>query len=309
MTERRPLGNTGYDVSPLGFGGAPSAFLKSDAPTTARMLESMIDNGMNLIDTAMSYPGSEEFIGNHLSHRRSEVVIVSKCGQRPPGSDAPAWSAAAISFAVDRSLRLLKTDHVDVMLLHTCDLQTLQSGEAIDALVEARRAGKIRFAGYSGDNEALAYAAAHEELAVLEASINIVDQKNIDLGLPIARENNKGVIAKRPVANACWKDPASQPGMYQKYSAGYSERLAKMNLTPADLGFDGDASAAWPEIALRFTLGQPGVSTAVVGTTNPVNAASNERFAARGPLDDVVVQKIRAAFAKADPSREWKGET
>jgi aryl-alcohol dehydrogenase-like predicted oxidoreductase len=273
------------------------------------MIEGLLDNGMNLIDTAMSYPGNEEFIGNHLAHRRGDFVLVSKCGERPPGSEAPAWSEAAIAFAVDRALRLLKTDHVDVMLLHSCDLATLEKGEAIGALVKAREAGKIKFAGYSGDNEALAYAAGHAELAVLETSINIVDQKNIDLGLPIAEKNGKGVIAKRPVANACWKELSQQPGMYAKYAAGYTERLKKMNLTPADLGYTGDANAAWPEIALRFTLSQPGVSTAIVGTTNPANAANNQRVAAMGPLDDAVVQKIRDAFHRADPNGEWKGET
>jgi aryl-alcohol dehydrogenase-like predicted oxidoreductase len=307
MLEKRPFGSTGFDVSVLGFGGAPSAYLKTDAPAVARMIESMLDNGMNLIDTAMSYPGNEEFIGNHLSHRRKDFILVSKCGQRAPGSDAPAWSEEAVQFSVDRALRLLKTDHIDVMLLHSCGMDTLEKGDALNALAKAREAGKIKFAGYSGDNEALAYAAQLEDVAVLEASVNIVDQKNIALGLPVAKTNNKGVIAKRPIANACWKDLSSQPGMYQKYAATYTDRLSKMNLTPADLGFGGIED--WPEIALRFTLSQPGVTTAIVGTTNPTNAANNLRYAAKGPLDAGVIDKIKAAFKQADPNGEWTGQT
>ena len=287
----------------------PSAFLKPDLPAIARMVENLLDSGMNLIDTALMYPGSEEFIGSHLSHRRGDFVLVSKCGQKVPGSDASPWSAEAVSIAVERALRLMKTDHLDVMLLHSCDLDTLKKGDAINALVKAREAGKIKFAGYSGDNQALAWAAEQKELAVLETSINIVDQRNIELGLPIAKKNEKGVIAKRPIANACWKDLSNQPGMYQKYAEGYTDRLAKMGITPGDLGYSGAASDAWPEIALRFTLSQPGVTTAIVGTTNPANATANLRHAAMGPLDAGTIEKIKDAFHNADGSGEWKAET
>ena len=92
-----------------------------------------------MIDTAASYPGSERFIGEHLSHRRNEFVLISKCGSKIPESDASPWSEKLVSDTVDRALRLLKTDRIDVMLLHSCDLETLKNGEAIGALAKARR--------------------------------------------------------------------------------------------------------------------------------------------------------------------------
>src|SRR5208282_5869656 len=101
---------------------------------------------------------------------------------------AEPWSPDLISQTIDRSLRLLKTDVLDVMLLHSCDLETLKKGDALGALVQARAAGKIRFAGYSGDNDAAAYAAAHPDVAVIETSINLVDQANLDLVLPVAQK-------------------------------------------------------------------------------------------------------------------------
>ena len=84
-----------------------------------------------------------------------------------------------LHYALHAWALLYRHSVVDVMLLHSCDLATLQKGEALGALVKARDAGKIRFAGYSGDNEAAAWAAAHPDIAVLETSISIADQRNI----------------------------------------------------------------------------------------------------------------------------------
>jgi aryl-alcohol dehydrogenase-like predicted oxidoreductase len=307
--DRRPFGHTGLRVSPLGFGAAPAAFLDTDERRIAEMLGRMLDAGVNVIDTAASYPGSEHFIGQYLSGRRREFVLISKCGQVVEGLDGVDWSRELILKSIDRSLRLLKTDVIDVMLLHTCDLATLRNGEALGALVEAREAGKIRFAGYSGDNEAVAWAAEHPDVAVVEMSVSIADQINLDIALPVAREHDVGVIAKRPVANAAWKDIAQQPGMYKGYAKPYTERLDRMKLTPRELGFDGPAEQVWPEIALRFTLSQNGVSTAVIGTTNLANAEANLAAAAKGALPTDVVEKIRSAFRRAAAPGEWRGLT
>ena len=305
----RPLGRTGYTVSELGFGAAPAAFLKPDIDAAVKMLNGLLDQGLTLIDTATSYPGSQAFLGQHFAHRRDDFVLVSKVSGKFKGVDAPDWSAAVVAACVDNALKELKTDYLDVMLLHTCDLDTLKKGEALGALATAREAGKIRFAGYSGDNEAAAYAAGHAEVAVLETSINIVDQRNIDVALPAAGEKNVGVIVKRPVANACWKNLTDQPGMYKNYAADYTQRLPKMAITPADLGFDGDPLTVWPEIALRFTLSFPEVSSALVGTTNAANAQRNLDAAKKGPLPADAVAKLRDAFKRADPNGEWPGLT
>jgi aryl-alcohol dehydrogenase-like predicted oxidoreductase len=307
--KRVPFGKTGLSVSPLGFGAAPAAYLGAHRQQTIDMLNELLDAGMNVIDTAASYPGSEQFIGENFSHRREDLVLISKCGGTIPESDAPAWSQTQILASVDRSLRWLNTDRVDIMLLHSCDLETLERGEALGALVEARDTGKIRFAGYSGDNEAAAYAATLQDVAVIETSINIVDQINIDHVLPDARQNLIGIVAKRPIANAAWKPPHHQPGMYQSYAKTYTERFAKLSLSVVDLEFTGSPQEQWPQIALRFTLSIPGVHTAIVGTTNPANARANLKAVEMGPLQHDLVEKIRAAYRRADPDGKWRGQT
>lgn len=309
--ETRKLGKTGLEVSILGFGGGPVGFLATDRDEVGQVLNSLLDNGVNLIDTAAAYHGSEEAIGATVSHRRDDYVLVSKCGREVEGCDAPAWSAETVTFTVDRALRRLKTDRLDVMLLHSCDLETLQKGEALGALVKAREAGKIRFAGYSGDNEAAVWAARQADVAVIETSISICDQVNIDSLLPLARQNDIGVLVKRPIANTAWLGKGGQPGFYATYAEPYVARFAAMGIGPADLGFDGEDKALWPEIALRFTLWQPGVTTAIVGTTRPANVARNLEAVAKGPLPQDVVSKLREAFKRGEAAagESWPGLT
>ena len=246
-----------------------------------------------------------------VSHRRDDYVLVTKCGRAFDDLEGAAWSATVIEQTVDRALRRLKTDHLDVMLLRSCDLKTLKRGEALGALVKARDAGKIRFVGYSGDNEAAIHAAGLDQVAVMETSINICDQANIDNLLPVAVRNDVGILAKRPIANAAWRDSTEQRGFYINYTRTYSERIARMAIEPADLGFPGEAGAAWSEIALRFTLSHPAVTTAIVGTTRTANAERNLEIVSKGALPEKIVAALRAAFRKAEAAdgAPWSGQT
>ena len=307
------FGGTGLPTTPVGFGGAPFALLGTPAAETDALLGALLDLGVGLLDTAACYGGgdSEESIGRAIGARRSEYTLVSKCGHRVDEADGEEWSPALIAASVDRSLSRMRTDRVDVMLLHSCPLEILERGEALDALRRARDAGKIRFLGYSGDNEAATYAARQPDVAVIETSISIADQCNIDGVLQVARERNLGVLAKRPIANAAWKEAEQQPGFYGDYASVYHGRLAAMGTTPADLGYDGDPAAAWPEIALRFTLAQPGLHTAIVGTTNPAHVAANVAATEKGPLPADQVVALRAAFAAAQRTagEAWTGQS
>ncbi len=308
--ETTTFGRTGLKVSRIGFGAAEVGFLQTEREKVARILGWLLDNGVNFIDTAANYLGSEELIGQTIADRRGKYVLLSKCGTKLPDLEGEAWSRELVARAVDRSLRRLKTDHLDVMLLHSCDLATLKKGDALRALLDAQKAGKVRFVGYSGDNEAAAWAAARPEVQVLETSVSICDQANISLALPVASLNNAGVIAKRPIANAAWRAQSEQPGFYGDYARDYHDRLRAMKLVPADLGFAGDAHKSWPELALRFTLSQP-VHTLVVGTTKPENAKRNLEAVAKGPLTEDVLHRIHGAFRQAEMASGmwWEGQT
>ncbi len=304
--QKHPFGKTGFEVSVLGFGSAPIGYLNADQERATSILNLLLDSGVNVMDTGASYPGSEELIGKAIGHRRSEYVLISKCGGKLPDLTERMWTPELISKTVDRSLGKLGMEQLDVMLLHSCDLKVLQDGRVIEPLVKAREAGKIKFIGYSGDNEAAAYAAGLDEIDVMEMSINITDQINIEKVLPICRARNIGVLAKRPIANAAWKDLSQQMGLYKTYAKVYTDRFAAMGISPAGLGF-GDAD--WPEIALRFTISQPGVHSAIIGTQNIENARANLAFADKGPLPEETINQIRQAFIKADTDGRWTGQT
>jgi aryl-alcohol dehydrogenase-like predicted oxidoreductase len=303
------LGRTGLKVSRLAFGAGPIGYLGSDPADAARILNRVLDLGVTVIDTAAAYLGSEELIGAAVGHRRAEFALLSKCGRKVEGIEGEDWSAPVVAATVDRSLRRLGTDHLDVMLLHSCRREVLERGEALGALARARDAGKVRFIGYSGDNEAAALAAELPEVDVLMCSLNLCDQANLDQALPQAAKAGAGVVAKRTVANAAWKPLEAQQGIYRDYVRPYVERFQAMGLDPRDLGFPGPE--AWMEIALRFTLAEPSVQVLSVGTTRLANAEANLRLLEAGPLPADAVARIRQAFrdARDRAGAPWPGLT
>ncbi|MEM1353453.1 MAG: aldo/keto reductase [Planctomycetota bacterium] len=309
------LGKTELNVGRLGFGAAPIGFLETPQQQVDKLIGMLLDEGVNLIDTAAMYRDAEALLGQALKNtfagHRDDLVLVSKCGTKDDGLPGQAWSADLIHASIDRSLKRLGTDHLDVILLHSCPLEVLEQGEAIGALLDAVKQGKARHVGYSGDNAAAAAAAQMDEVEVLELSINICDQANIRSVLPHCIQNDKGVIAKRPIANAAWNPLNKQRGMYQEYARVYHDRLKQMKVKPDELGYSGHPEVEWPEIALKFTLAIEGVHAAIVGTTSTVNAHANLDAVKKNPLREQVVLKIKEAFNKAESRSQgpWDGQT
>ena len=294
--ERRPLGKTGLEVSVLGFGGAEIGYQNAALDTVERLLGSALDAGLNVIDTAECYAGSEELIGRAVGHRRDAFHLFTKCGHSSglPGED---WDLAMLRASIDRSLRRLGTDRVDLVQLHSCDEAKLRQGDVIAVLQEARAAGKTRFIGYSGDRAAARYAVECGAFDTLQTSISIAEQEPITLTLPLAVERGMGVIAKRPLANAAWtKDNMPE----SEYAYPYFQRLRT-------LAYDFLSGPDAVGIALRFTLAQPAVATAIVGTQNPDRWVANARLLNAGPLPPAEVEAIRARWSGV-AGADWVGQ-
>ena len=153
---RTAFGDTGLEVSRLGLGvaGISRHERRGEVAEGGRVLNVALDSGINFLDTAACYGTTEELIGRTVAHRRDEYVLATKCGDVTGGSTDEPWSANIIEESIDRSLRRMRTNYVDLVQLHSCELDVLERGEAVDALVKAKEAGKTRFVGYSGDNEA-----------------------------------------------------------------------------------------------------------------------------------------------------------
>src|ERR1700730_10875372 len=156
--EKRRLGRTDMDVSVLGFGGSEIGYEATAEETVEALLNGALDAGLNVIDTAECYPGSEEMIGRTMHKRRAEFFLFTKCGH-PHGMESAAnWSKTSILQSIERSLKRLQTDKIDIVLLHSCSESELRKGEVIDALQTARKKGFTRYIGYSGDSQAAHFA-------------------------------------------------------------------------------------------------------------------------------------------------------
>lgn len=297
VMERRTFGKTGMEVSVLGFGGAEIGFEKADSSTVRELLAIALDAGLNVIDTAECYEGSEELIGNAVGQRRKDFYLFTKVGHGPNFSDA--WAADQINKSIDRSLKRLKTDTVDLIQLHSCSEAILKKGEVIDALQRARKAGKTRFIGYSGDGTDALYAIKTGVFDTLQTSISIADQQAADLTIPLATEAGMGIIAKRPIANAAWRSKSKPENTYIQ---PYWERLQELQYE--FINGNADLSA---ETALRFTMTVPGVHVAIVGTTKPSRWQQNASIIGKGPLSKADYDAIRARW-KQIAKPEWVGQ-
>ena len=292
------MGTTDMDASVLGFGGSEIGYQRVSAKTVARLLGGALDAGLNVIDTAECYEDSEELIGNALGKRRGEVYLFSKCGHARAEARSD-WRPGALLRSIERSLSRLATDHLDLIQLHSCGLEVLQRGDAITALESARSRGWTRYIGYSGDGEAARWAVESGRFDTLQTSVSIADQEAIELTLPAARTAGLGVIAKRPLANVAWRY-ARKPA--EAYYQEYWERLRKLDYP--FLPGKGDAAV---KTALRFTLGVPGVHTAIVGTTKPDRWRQNAALLGDGRLPEAERERIRARW-KAVASASWEGQ-
>jgi aryl-alcohol dehydrogenase-like predicted oxidoreductase len=299
--EKRRLGKTDMDVTVLGFGGAEIGYQKASDEQVAELLNGALDAGLNVIDTAECYHNSEEMIGRTVSNRRSEFYLFTKCGHPRGPESAANWSQDSILQSIERSLERFKTDHVDIVHLHSCSESELRKGEVITALQKARDRGHTRYIGYSGDSRAAHYAVECGAFDTLQTSINIADQEAIELTVPFAREKEMGVIAKRPIANAAWKT-GHKP--IESYHHEYYERLRKLNY---DFLRNFDDLEKTVSIALRFTLSVPGVHTAIVGTTKPERLQQNAKLLEAGQLPPEEYEAICQRWEEVAP-RIWIGQ-
>jgi aryl-alcohol dehydrogenase-like predicted oxidoreductase len=297
--DKRRLGKTDMNVTVLGFGGSEIGHQRSSSSVVEKLLNSALDLGLNVIDTAECYASSEESIGTAVSGRRKDYYLFTKCGHFN-GWTHPDWTSASLLKSIERSLRRLKTDCVDLLQLHSCSERELRKGAVIDALQQARERGYTRYIGYSGDGKAALYAVECGEFDTLQTSVSIADQEAIDLTLPRAVEKKIGVIAKRPVANVAWIG-GNRPA--DGYGYPYWERLGKLKYD--FLKEDAKQSVG---IALRFTLSVPGIHTAIVGTAKPGRFAENASAVEAGVLPQELFASIRGRWHEI-AKQEWPGLT
>ncbi|RTL34330.1 MAG: aldo/keto reductase [Burkholderiales bacterium] len=286
-----PLGHTGLTVSALGFGAMHIHDERTTEAEAATLLNAVLDAGITLIDTARGYGLSEARIGRHLRTRRQAFVLSTKVGYGVEG--VPDWTYECIVHGVERALRLMQTDWLDIVHLHSCPLPVLQQGDVIRALQDCRAAGKLRVAAYSGDNAEIDFAIASGAFGSLQTSISLCDQAHLATRAARADHAGIGVIAKRPLAGAVWRH-AQRPDDFAE--GQYWDRFRAMGLTGAE---------DWADVALRFVAFHTGAASAIVGTARPQNLRRNLDALARGPLPPALVCDLKDAFQRHGEA--WPG--
>ena len=298
--EKRKFGKTDMEFSVLGFGGAEIGYNPNQTQADVNdLLNSALDAGLNVIDTAAAYKTSEELIGEAVGKRRKEFYLLTKCGALDAFTRSD-WSKKGILETIEQSLRSLKTDYLDIAQLHSCDREILRRGEAIEGLQRAQEKGYTRYIGYSGDNEDAKYAIEMDVFDSLQTSVSIADQSPIDGNIKLAAEKGLGVIAKRPIANAVWRNSEKPESAYHHE---YWDRIQKLKFDFLSKSLEESIATA-----MRFTMSIPGVDTMIVGTTQPNRWQSNARLVAEGNLSSEEFEAIRNRWREvADES--WVGMT
>lgn len=302
--ESRKLGNTDMVVLPLGIGLAELGFqlTSEQADVAAEVLHTALDAGINFLDTAGCYGISEELIGSTISSRRHEYFLASKTGHMSSLCDGDSWGYDCVSKSIDRSLSRMKTGYVDLMQLHSCDVATLERGEAIGALLDAKEAGKIRYLGYSGDNDAVLWAAKSDAFDVIQTSFSPVDQKpRLEL-FDLIEKRNLGLIAKRPIANGAWAEARGSAAGAGSVADYVSRARAIREEGPIPDEPDDPILAS-----LGFTLQHPAVDVAIVGTRNKDHVLENAALLERLPIEDGFVDELHRRFDSM--GRDWDQKT
>jgi aryl-alcohol dehydrogenase-like predicted oxidoreductase len=286
----RKLGNTGFEATILGFGamelrGGNRGPAISDEEAE-KVLNAVLDSGINFIDTSIDYGRSEELIGKYISGRRNEYFLASKCGCVPGGQQGEhVHTAANIRHGVENSLRLLKTDHLDLVQFHrSLTKDEFEKDGALQEAMKLKAEGKVRFVGVSGTLPNLVEQIDMGVFDAFQIPYSALQREHEDV-IAKAAQTGHGTIIRGGVARGA---PIDWNRVYYMVPAEtMKDRWEEAKL---DELLDGMSRM---EFTLRFTLSHPGLSTTIVGTKNPDHLRDNIEAARRGPLPPDVVAEAK----------------
>jgi len=276
--EKRGISRIGTSVTFLGFGaleigrdwglGDSQEMQKPDEKQAGKVLHTVLDLGINLIDTASAYHRSEERIGKFLSSRRHEFILATKCGEHSNEPDTYYdFSYRAVKESIDRSLKRLQTDVIDIMQIHfgPNPEQVIEAGETLAAMKDAQKEGKIRYLGASIDGELATLLIESGDFDVMQLRYNLLDQTN-EQNIALCQKKGFGVFIRSGLATGLLSSRVL-PHLNEEF-AHKKKVLALLEL----VGGDGDKLTA---LALQFLYRNQGISSILVGTKQPERIQQN----------------------------------
>jgi aryl-alcohol dehydrogenase-like predicted oxidoreductase len=293
---KRELGRTGLQVTALGYGamelrGAPRGrdITEEQAET---ILNKVLDSGINYIDTSIDYGLSEERIGRHISHRRAEYYLASKCGCLVGAPPAPRGQRGAHVFTrdnvvagVEQSLARMKTDYLDVVQFHASPSRhSLEERGALDALLELKNAGKVRFIGISGTLPHLIDHIAMGVFDVFQIPYSAVEREH-EAAITAAAQKGAGIVIRGGAAKGAPTEGKQAGLQWERWRQARLDDLLE-GMTPM-------------EFILRFTFTNADLDTTIVGTINPAHLQANLDILRKGPLPFDLYEQAKRHLAAA----------
>ncbi len=297
----RQLGATNLRVSEIGFGAwgiggatpGPTSYGKTDDITSLAALDEALTAGINFFDTSnvYGYGHSERLIGQAFEHRRKEIIIATKAGFVDYESP-PDFSANAILKSVDSSLARLNTDYIDLLQLHNPSADWLKEHPStLLALSSLQDKGKVRALGISIKQPADAFALLELfPFQVVQANFNMLDIRVVSSGLlQKLNDSGAGFIGRTPLAFGFLAGVLTGEETFalQDHRSRWSrEQIRLWAMGARDLLSCCEESCESPayQVALRFCLSYPQVSTTIAGMLTPAEVASNVLASEAGPL-------------------------
>jgi aryl-alcohol dehydrogenase-like predicted oxidoreductase len=309
----RRLGRSGLAVSRVGI-GCNNFGMRIDLDASRLVVEAALDAGVTLFDTSDSYGASEEFLGELLAGNRDDVVLATKFGSSVRGANGADWDARGsrryVRKAVERSLRRLRTDYIDLYQLHRPDPLT-PIEETLGALTELVHEGKVRYIGASNFSgfqiahaEWQARTRGYEHFISVQNEYSLLDRRIEADVVPACVQYGLGVLPYFPLASGVltgkYRRGADVPAGSRLAAWGMSGTLTaeRFDVVEALQAYAAERGIALLDVAIGGLAAQPAVSSVIAGATSPQQVKSNVAAAEWIPTASDL-----AALDKIVPSR------
>ena len=315
--EYRELGRTGWRISAISFGAwaiGGDEWGPTDDQESLRALHKAIDLGVNFIDTADVYGDgrSERLVGNLRRERGEQIIVATKAGRRLNPHVASGYNRANLTAFVERSLRNLDTDALDLLQLHCPPAVVYERPDVFGVLDDLIQAGKLRHYGVSVEHvdEAIR-ATQYPNVQSVQIIFNMFRLKPAERFFPLARERRVGILARVPLASGLLTGKLRRD---TRFAAG-DHRAFNRHGEAFDVGetFSGvdyetglraveEVRALVPEpasmtqLALRWILMFPEVTAAIPGAKNPAQAEDNAHAAELPALSEAAMASVRSVY-------------
>ncbi len=294
---KKTLGRTGLEVTQLGYGGMGIRGPKTwgvrvvDEEAADKLLNAVLDAGVNFIDTSPDYGLSEQRIGRYISSRRSEFYLATKCGCAYTQHEdhleiAHVWKKEVVQRNLETSLRRLRTDYVDILQFHGGDAETLQREGLIELLLDFRAQGMIKCIGVSSSLPNLPALIELDVFDTFQIPYSCLAPQHHDL-INKAAQTGAGIIIRGGIAQGGPDADIQRPLLNDVWTQANLDEVLPAGVNRA-------------ELILRYTFSHPHCHTSIVGTCNPVHLAENLAAAAKGPLPPDLHEQITSRVAAVD---------